>query len=279
MKKLLAILAALGMLAFAAPALAQTADPSTGSGASGTVPQSDTSAMSKVAFPIAELGGCDSREACKLYCDDASHREACFTFAQKNGLMTKEKVAAAKLILSKKGPGGCSSKDSCKAFCEDSANQAECLSFAEEHKIIPGEKAALIRKLTTGAGPGACKSSETCRTYCEDVSHQAECKAFAEENGLLRKMASSTAERVRAVIASTTPGRDRGMELKAIHSSTTPPGIIKGDERKASSTQEVRKPLPPKNPAPRPTPTPSSSNTNDGLGAAVLRGFARLLGF
>ena len=75
-----------------------------------------------VTFPVAELGNCASKSECKLYCDDASHREACYTFAQSHGLMNKDQVAAARLIVTKKGPGGCSTKDACRIYCEDSAH-------------------------------------------------------------------------------------------------------------------------------------------------------------
>ena len=267
---------------FAAPALAQTNDPARAT-------TTEIKASAAITFPIAALGNCSSKEACKLYCDQTSNREACFTYAAKVGLMTLEKIKAAKILIAKKGPGNCDSKDSCRTYCEDSAHTNECLTFAEEHKIIPTERASLIRKFIVGEGPGACKSSETCRMYCEDSSHRDECRAFAEQNGLARKMASttgaararmsSTSIEVKRIIASTTPGRDRGMELRAIHSSTTPPGI---DKKLSSTTQvkprissttppgEFRKPFPSK---------PAPTTTNDNLGAVILKGFAKMLGF
>lgn len=240
-------------------AFAQTDDSSTNS------QDSSSSALANISYPIADLGNCDSREACKLYCDDSSHRDACFTFAQANGLMTKEKIAVAKLVLSKKGPGSCGSRDECISYCSDSSHQDECLSFAQEHEVIASSTVMLIKRLNSGEGPGACKSSQTCKMYCEDSSHESECRSFAEENGLLRRTASSTAEQVKGILASTTPGLERGMELHDRASSTTPAASLKVQPRSASTT------------LPRPTPPPSPESDN--LGASVLRGFAKLLGF
>lgn len=278
MKKLLTLLAVAALVGGASIASAQTATTS-------TTGISENTAMSKVAFPVAELGGCASKEACRLYCEDSSHKDACLSFAQKVGLMSKEKIAAAKLLIKKQGPGSCDSKESCLAYCQDSSHQDECFSFAKTNKILSEEKATLIQKFTSGEGPGACKSAATCKMYCEDSSHRDECRTFAEENGLARKVGSSTAERVKAVIASTTPGRERGMELRAINGqgTTTPGGQINKEpqkklssttpsnlkERPMGSTTETRKPLPP----PKPT-----KSEND-LGAVVLKAFVRLLGF
>ncbi len=247
--------------------------------------------MSTISFPIAELGGCSSREACKLYCDQSANRDACFSYAQKSGLMNKEKVAAAKLILSKKGPGSCNSKESCRAYCTDSSNHEECLSFAQTHKVISEDRAAFIRKVTTGEAPGACKSAETCKMYCADPTHREECRAFAETNGLVRKMASSTNLRVKEVLASTTPGRERGQELRTIHSSSTPGGMLKNNDtqRKVSSTTAPQRPADMRKPTtgsstqtqkPLPPPKPGSAQPPaDNLGAAAWHGFLKLIGF
>ncbi|MES2006683.1 MAG: hypothetical protein V4436_01080 [Patescibacteria group bacterium] len=280
MRKILTLsfIAALLMVG-ASSALAQTSASSTNPGP-------------KLTFPIAELGGCDSKDACRLYCEADANKDACLTYAQKVGLMSKEKLAAAKKIIKKEGPGGCNSKEACKAYCEDSSNQDECLSFAEENKVISEEKVAFIKRIVKGEAPGACKSAETCKMYCEDSSHRDECRTFAEENGLVRKTGSSTMERVKEVLASTTPGRERGMELRAIKQGTsTPPGQIgKEPQKKLSSTTppnmkermgsstEMKKPLPPAGGI-NTKPPEKPKAANDDLGAAVLRGFVHLLGF
>src|SRR5689334_18491712 len=109
MKKFLNVAGIFSLLMWGALAFAQTNETA-------------TNETPKLTFPIAELGDCESKQACKLYCDAASHRDACFAYAKKVGLMSNEKVEAAKLLLSKKGPGGCNSKDSCKAYCADSSH-------------------------------------------------------------------------------------------------------------------------------------------------------------
>ncbi len=270
-----------------------------------------TSAMSKVTFPIAELGNCSSREACKAYCEQGANKSACLAYAQKVGLMSKEKIAAAKIVISKKGPGSCNSKDSCIAYCSDSSHREECLSFAQEHKLISEEKVSLIKKISAGEGPGACTSAESCKAYCTDPSHRDECRSFAEENGLKPKMGSTspmmkrigsstmpmmdgrprmgstTRDAVKGILSSTTPGRERGEEMREKFGSSTP-GMIKGEgERRMGSSTG----MPPKNgmmngtvrpinsdaKPPRP-PKADESGSGDNLGATLLKGFLSLIG-
>lgn len=221
-----------------------------------------------VVFPVAELGDCGSKEACKLYCDEASHRDACFAYAKKVGLMSSEKIEAAKVILSKKGPGSCNSKDSCKAYCADSSHTEECLTFAETHKIITTERVDLIKRIVQGDAPGACKSPQTCKMYCSEPAHREECRAFAEENGLLRPhMSSSTPPgmQIREIVASST------MRAKELREGSTTIQFKSPPPRMGSSTRPegMNKP-----PLQRPVPL-----QDEGLGAAVLKAFAHLLGF
>ncbi|TSC64420.1 MAG: hypothetical protein G01um101491_289 [Parcubacteria group bacterium Gr01-1014_91] len=78
-------------------------------------------AEDSIQFPIAELGGCKDKEACKTYCDDESHLDACLAFAEKSGLMSGEELSTAKKFAAAgaKGPGGCTGKDECEAYCDD----------------------------------------------------------------------------------------------------------------------------------------------------------------
>lgn len=275
--------AALGALLLGGASIALAQDSGTAS--------STNSAISKVSYPIAELGGCDSRDACRLYCDDASHQSACFAFALKAGLMSKEKIDAAKIILKKQGPGGCASADECRAYCADSSHSDECLSFAQSHQVIASSTADLIRKFNAGQAPGACKSSTTCKMYCSDPSHRDECRSFAEENGLAPRMGSSspmmpprmgtsTSDMVHGILASTTPGQARGQELHDRAASSTPG--FKGEAPRVSSTTVPGfRPLGSSTEPNRPAsvkPAPPQPSKDD-LGAAVLRGFMHLIGF
>ncbi len=273
----------------------------------GALAFAQTAETPAVVFPVAELGGCESKQACKLYCDDATHRDACFAYAKKVGLMSNEKVEAAKIILAKKGPGGCNSKDSCKAYCADSSHAEECLTFAEAHKIITTEKVDLIKRIVQGDAPGACKSPQTCKMYCSDPAHREECRAFAEENGLLKpkpKMGSSTPPGmlIREGVASSTL---RARELKAgsttmpfknlpprmgsstlqgkppqsgavrpnMGSSTKPEGVNTGG---GMNKPPLEKPVPP--PSGTGLPPQQPAQQNDNLGAVVLKAFWHLLG-
>ncbi len=282
MNRLLGIAATLSLLLMGGVALADT---------SSTASTSAQAVVSTPTFPIAELGSCDSRVACHTYCEVASNRDACFTYAQAHGLMSREKVEAAKAILSKKGPGSCDSRDACVAYCTDSSHQDECIAFAQSHKIIAEDKVLLIKKLISGTGPGACKTSHSCRAYCEDPLHGSECRAFAQENGLVRaKMMSSTtpaALRSRAMTASSTPG-NREMEMKIKVSSSTPPGLRDMRPGLGSTTRPQERPMMTGSPTrgadmPRPPLPPKPlrqdvSTTSDNMGAMIIRAVAHLMG-
>jgi hypothetical protein len=70
------------------------------------------------------------------------------------------------------------------------------------------------------------------------------------------------------------------MELRKIHSSTTPPGIQKSDaQRKISSTTPPNPAKPVKPTLPMQPKNPDPTVQSDDLGASILKGFAKLLGF
>jgi len=292
MKKLLTSGAIAAMLVMGSVAFAQT-DEQAVAETSGSETAEATTATPQPVFPIAELGNCDSKAACHTYCEDSTHRDACFAYAQTHGLMSKDKIAAARVILGKKGPGGCSSADSCRTYCSDSSHQEECMKFAQEKKIISDDKVSLIKRLTGGEGPGACKSSESCKSYCTDPAHLTECKAFAMANNLRPKMGSTTPPMMRRM-GSSSPEQRKEMEMKMRIGSTTRPGGPGDMPRKLSSTTpdnvrneiemrmkngsssgagEMRKPMMQKPPGSRP------EKVDNGLGAALLSGFMRLIGF
>ncbi len=145
-----------------------------------------------VSFPIAELGGCESKEACKAYCDDPANVSACVDFAKAHGLVKGEDGERAKkfgrAIDERGGPGGCRTPGACKLYCDDVAHLAECIAFAEEHDIV-FPKDGSVKKLAAylksgGTTPGGCRSKDACEAYCHDQSHFEECATFAERAGL-----------------------------------------------------------------------------------------------
>ncbi|MEK7479668.1 MAG: hypothetical protein AAB665_00100 [Patescibacteria group bacterium] len=139
-----------------------------------------------ITFPIPELGGCTSKEACHTYCEDPANTQACITFAEKNNLMSTEEAKMARKIGNEKGPGGCVGLQ-CKAYCDDEAHIDECLAFAEKNGILPPEEVAIAKEVRTKGGPGGCKSERECRAYCDGDGHFEECIAFAEKHNLIPK--------------------------------------------------------------------------------------------
>src|SRR3989344_3179934 len=134
-KKIIITLLMPAMLAVSGVAVAQTtdtiaADPEIVSSSSSTTIQ----------FPVAELGNCADKKACKVYCDEPGNIEACVSFAEKNGLMKKEQVIQARkmAVLQKNGemPGNCKSKGECEKYCSNTANIDECVAFAEKNQLM-----------------------------------------------------------------------------------------------------------------------------------------------
>ncbi len=148
--------------------------------------------LSKITFPVVELGGCTDKAACKAYCDATEHQAACLSFAEKKGLMSKNEVKNAKKLASGVGPGGCKGPVECKTYCGNSEHADACLEFAKKNGLIPAEVVARIEHgkkiktlIETTGGPGGCKSEDECKTYCSDASHVEACLSFAKDNGLV----------------------------------------------------------------------------------------------
>lgn len=158
--------------------------------------------FASIAFPIPELGNCGSLDACKIYCDDLSHIDACVVYGKAHGLIKSEDAQKIK-HFPKTGPGGCTSENECKSYCADELHLDECVAFAKKNNLISGEEASRSRQFATRDGPGGCKRQEECKNYCNDPSHVDECVSFAEKNGLI---SSKDAERVRALAQKIGPG-------------------------------------------------------------------------
>ena len=145
----------------------------------------------EIQFPVAELGGCEDKDACKVYCDDVEHIDACIAFAEKNGLMSEDEINVAKKFIKAgaKGPGGCTGKDACEAYCDDISHIDACIAFAEKTGILPPEELAEAKQvqaaIAKGVKPPACRNKKECDVYCEDPSHMKECITFGEAAGFL----------------------------------------------------------------------------------------------
>ena len=200
----IALLTAAGLLAGAGIALAQSGQP-------------------EISFPIAELGGCNSKAECKAYCDDSTHAEACLSFAESRGMMSKDEIKTARKFIGQTGPGGCTGS-ACRQYCNSKEHFAECRAFAEKNGLIPprGERPqgpaidkdkedAVEKLVEREGGPGGCTSKAACKTYCEDSSHLDECMAFAKKSGL---MSDDQIERAQKMMKQEGPGGCKGMQCR-----------------------------------------------------------------
>lgn len=172
-----------------------------------------------IQFPVAELGNCKDKDACKVYCDDANHLNACLAFAERNNLMSEDEIAVAKKFMEAggKGPGGCTSKEACQAYCDDISHIDACIAFAEEAGILPPEELAEAKQvqaaIAKGVKPPACRGKKACDAYCEDSSHMKECIVFGEAAGFLNGKDLEDAKKVLIAIDNgATPPPCRGKE-------------------------------------------------------------------
>lgn len=148
-----------------------------------------------IIFPVVELENCADQDACKSYCDDLSHKEACLAFAEKHGFASKEEVEKNKNLPSV-GPGGCQTQDECRAYCDDLTNIEECAAFAEKYGLRGKEVSERAKLIKNQGGPGHCQSEKECRAYCENPSNQQECFEFGQKHGLIDKQEAKMIKKV-----------------------------------------------------------------------------------
>src|SRR3989344_5100913 len=155
----------------------------------------EVSARAKLIKEQGGLGNCQSQKECRVYCENPSNQRECLDFAEKNNLIDKKEIKAARKVLEQGGPGGCKTEKECKAFCDQPENQEVCLAFAEEHDLIGKDEAARARQMAGRPGPGGCVGA-TCKEYCDGPDHFEECIKFAEENNLMPKEELEKAKRL-----------------------------------------------------------------------------------
>lgn len=158
-----------------------------------------------LAYPIKELGGCESQEACKTYCDAPTNLERCIAFAETNGLLTKSEIERSKkfaeIIKSGGGPGGCKTEFSCKDYCSDVGKIDECVEFAEQNGLVSGVELEEMKKIQSVARrgvkfPGECTNRAACELYCKTPEHADECVAFAKEAGFMSEDEAKEMEKI-----------------------------------------------------------------------------------
>ncbi|MBI4087168.1 hypothetical protein HY416_04310 [Candidatus Kaiserbacteria bacterium] len=150
-----------------------------------------------IIYPIGALGNCESKEACRAYCDIAEHHAACQAFAEKHNL-DDESGDKFDMAVKDGGPGGCAAgaadpRDACRQYCDSMDHMRECVAYAESHDLMDETELAeahrVIAALDRGATlPPGCTNEERCHELCEappDVATARQCFAFAEAAGLL----------------------------------------------------------------------------------------------
>lgn len=147
-----------------------------------------------IQFPIPELGGCNSFEECKEYCDSPANIRACILWANERGIDTSpgdvDDHEVEEFLEEGNGPGGCSSLEECDAFCSEPDNNITCIDFAEaEGFMTPGEAERARqhsgRREGDIMGPGGCDSRESCDAFCSEPENTRECVLFSVENDFM----------------------------------------------------------------------------------------------
>lgn len=171
-----------------------------------------------IVYPVAELGNCPDKTACKVFCNNPDNLQACVDFAERYTLLSQDEIKKARAVINVgSGPGGCQGKDACEQFCEDTANIETCLDFAQKNDLMSSEEIEegkkLAKALKEGASlPGGCRNKTACEAYCEDPSHMEECLNFAERAGFIPPGELEEAKKV----------------AKAMSSGIRPPGNCRG---------------------------------------------------
>lgn len=151
-----------------------------------------------ITFPITELGGCGSVNACMQYCDNSANAEKCFAFAKKHNLDAGGPPSGAKRLPPGGGPGGCTSEDTCRSYCDTPANRQTCMDWAKANGFEgrggpaspsqggtpPGvgpEQEAIFKDAQAQFG---CSTPDECMGFCDNPANSQKCSEFARKHGL-----------------------------------------------------------------------------------------------
>lgn len=160
-----------------------------------------TKSLFDIEYPIASLDNCADRVACKTYCADESHRNACEAFAHEYGISKKPTLQTADkfaVVKTDGGPDGvCGYADNpqaaCGAVCHEQKNIEICVAYGEKHNLYPEKELVEAKKVRDAlrAGiplPAGCENADSCKTTCENPPTLAiakQCFTFAKRAGLL----------------------------------------------------------------------------------------------
>ena len=142
-------------------------------------------------------GQCKGKDECQKYCSAPDNMDECITFAEKNGLMSSDKLEKIKGQAKKvkaaiaKGikPPACSSPDECSSYCSKTEHMEECINFSIEAGIMDEQEQEDAEKVLSaikeGIQPPACAGKDECDTYCSETKHMEECLTFAMKAGMM----------------------------------------------------------------------------------------------
>lgn len=155
--------------------------------------------ISDISFPIAELGSCADKNACKAYCSDTAHQSVCEQFAENHGLKTKSSNSEQmRNAVKDGGPGNCAvgqddPQKSCRAYCDSTERMSECIAYGKSKGLLSGERLFEAEKVATALKNGAklpegCTNESSCKQVCENpstIDQAKSCFAFGKAAGLL----------------------------------------------------------------------------------------------
>lgn len=148
-------------------------------------------------YPIAELGNCASKQACKAYCAIPVNYQTCINFAQNRGIYKtpsrptptevekpkEERLGSIKFPIAELG--SCSSAKDCKNYCDQPVNRQACFDFGRKQGLTGDQEAG--SKLGGVQFPiaelGGCENFTVCEAYCDVPSHRQVCFDFAKAHG------------------------------------------------------------------------------------------------
>src|ERR1035437_7307918 len=144
-----------------------------------------------VQYPILELGNCQSKNACKVYCDNPKNSDACLAFAGQHNLMSPEELANAKKFqdTGMVGPGGCKGQVACEQYCSSSTHLEECTTFGQKNGMMSDQQLQdsekVLAAIKNGLKPPTCAGTEQCNAYCSNPLHMEECMTFSLAAGIV----------------------------------------------------------------------------------------------
>lgn len=135
-------------------------------------------------------GGCKGKNECDKYCGQKDNIESCIAFAEKNGLMSGQKLQESKKVLTaiKKSakPLGCNSQQECDGYCATAEHMEECINFGIEAGILAADQQSNARKVLTAIKSGAVPPCQgrACPAFCRNRANVTACEKFRKEAGI-----------------------------------------------------------------------------------------------